>query len=49
MDAHIGKIIERHVRLDKAFDLFKDLSKVGGQKFQEVMTRVRDIVERRRA
>lgn len=49
VDAHIGRIIERHMRLDKASDLFRDLSKVGGQKFQEVMTRVKRIIQKRRA
>jgi hypothetical protein len=44
VNAEIGKIIERHIRLDKAADLFGELSKVGGNNFKEVMTRLKRII-----
>jgi hypothetical protein len=49
VDAAIGKIVAKHIRLDKAADLFGDLSKVGGNTFKEVMTRVKRIIKNQRA
>jgi hypothetical protein len=39
-NAEIGRIIERHMPLDKADELFSELSKVGGNAFRTAMTRV---------
>jgi hypothetical protein len=47
VDAEIEKILKKH-RLDKAAALFGDLSKVGGNKFKEAMTRVKKIVQKLR-
>lgn len=49
VDAAISRIIERHMRLDKADDLFSELSKVGGNAFRTAMTRVKRIIQKQRA
>ncbi len=43
VDKEISRIIGRHIRLDKASDLFGELSKVGGNAFRVAMTRVKRI------
>src|SRR5258708_39793667 len=47
-NAEIGRIIERHMPLDKADELFSELSKVGGNAFRTAMTRVKRIIQKRR-
>jgi hypothetical protein len=49
VDAQISRIIEKHIRLDKAIDLFGELSKVGGNAFRGAMTRVKMLIQKRRA
>jgi hypothetical protein len=49
VDGQIGKIIAKHIRLDKADELFTELSRVGGNAFRDAMTRVKKIVRKLRA
>jgi hypothetical protein len=49
VDGQIGKIIDKHLRLDKADELFTELSKVGGNAFKSAMIRVKRIVRKLRA
>jgi hypothetical protein len=48
VDAEIAKLVKKHIRLDKAANLLSDLSKVGGNRFRDVMTRVKRIIENQR-
>ena len=48
-NAEIARIIERHMPLDKADELFSELSKVGGNAFRTAMTRVKRIIQKRMA
>jgi len=48
VDASIEKIVQKHIPLGKAADLFEELSKVGGNAFRGAMTRVKRIIQKRR-
>jgi len=48
-DTAIRKTIDKHMRLDKADEMFSELSKLAGVAFQSAMRRIKRIVKSQRA
>jgi hypothetical protein len=49
VDKAILTTVKTHMRLDKADDMFSELSKLGGVAFKYAMTRIKRIVKNQRA